>query len=113
MLFRQVWLMAVAVGATGQVVRTGSGTGPACAAALKPRRPRRRRRTPSRSMKQTAAAAARSQRKGNPQTEGAIDADKIMAMQRPATRSRTRTARSCCVSAIRRPARVCVTRRRA
>ena len=78
MLFRQVWLMAVAVGVTGQVVAQEIAPAqPAAPQAATPAAPP----ADAKPVNETTAAAPDAA-KANPQTEGEIDADKIMAMQK-------------------------------
>jgi hypothetical protein len=78
MLFRQVWLMAVAVGVTGQVVaQEVAPAQPAAPQAATPAPPP----ADAKAVNATTAAAPDAA-KANPLTEGEIDADKIMAMQK-------------------------------
>lgn len=78
MLFRQFWLMAVAVGVTGQVVaQEAAPAQPAAPQAATPAPPP----ADAKAVNETTAAAPDAA-KANPLTEGQIDADKIMAMQK-------------------------------
>ena len=79
MMLRQVWLMAVAVGATGQVFAQGAAPAESAAPqAATPAPPP----ADAKAVDPTTAASAPDAAKANPLTEGAIDADKIMAMQK-------------------------------
>ncbi|HEY5760322.1 MAG TPA: hypothetical protein VIU34_31075 [Steroidobacter sp.] len=82
MMLRQVWLMAVAVGATGQVFAQEAApaepAAPAAPQAATPAPPP----SDAKAVSETTAATAPDAAKGNPLTEGEIDADKIMAMQK-------------------------------
>lgn len=82
MSFRQVWLMAVAVGATGQVFAQEAApaepASPAAPQAATPAPPP----ADAKAVNETTAASAPDAAKANPLTEGQIDADKIMAMQK-------------------------------
>ena len=78
MLFRQVWLMAVAVGVTGQVVaQEVAPAQPVAPQAATPAAPP----ADAKPVNETTAAAPDAA-KADPLTEGEIDADKIMAMQK-------------------------------
>jgi cytoskeletal protein RodZ len=79
MLFRQVWLMAVAVGVTGQVVaQEVAPAQPVAPQAATPAPPP----ADAKPVNETTAAPAPGAAKADPQAEGQIDADKIMAMQK-------------------------------
>jgi hypothetical protein len=82
MSFRQVWLMAVAVGATGQVFAQEAApaepASPAAPQAATPAPPP----ADAKAINETTAASAPDAAKANSLTEGPIDADKIMAMQK-------------------------------
>lgn len=77
MLVRQMWLLAVAVGLTGQVFAQEAAE-PAKPQAATPAPPP----TDARPVSEAPATSAAAADKANPLTEGEIDADKIMAMQK-------------------------------
>jgi len=82
MLLRQVWLMAVVIGATGQVFAEEASPAepatPAAPQAATPAPPP----ADAKPVNETTAASAPAAAKADPLTEGQIDADKIMAMQK-------------------------------
>jgi hypothetical protein len=82
MSFRQVWLLVVAVGATGQVFAQEAApaqpASPAAPQAATPAPPP----ADAKAVNETSAASAPDAAKANPLAEGQVDADKIMAMQK-------------------------------
>jgi len=83
MSFRQVWLMAVAIGVTGPVfAQEASPAEPATPAAPQAATPAPPPADAKPVNETTAAPAAPTAAKADPLTEGQIDADKIMAMQK-------------------------------
>ncbi|WP_129640942.1 hypothetical protein [Peristeroidobacter agariperforans] len=78
MMFRQVWLMFVAIGATGQVLAQETAPAePAAPRAATPAQPPADAKPAS-----EAPVAATPAAKADSLTEGELDADKIMAMQK-------------------------------
>lgn len=78
MMFRQVWLMVVAIGATGQVfAQEVAPAQPAAPQAATPAAPP----SDAKPVSETPAAAAATDAKASSPTEGELDAEKIMAMQ--------------------------------
>lgn len=82
MSFRQVWLMVVAVGATGQVFAQEAApaepASPAAPQAATPAPPP----ADAKAVNETTGTTPPDAAKTNPLTEGQVDADKIMAMQK-------------------------------
>jgi hypothetical protein len=79
MMFRQVWLMIVALGATGQVLaQEVTPAQPAAPQAATPAAPP----SDAKPISETPAAVAASEGNASSTAEEKLDADKIMAMQK-------------------------------
>jgi cytoskeletal protein RodZ len=82
MLFRQGWLMAIAIAVSAPVFAQQAAPAEPAPAAPQAATPAPPSTDAKAANETTAAAAAPEAAKANPLTEGQIDADKIMAMQK-------------------------------